>query len=66
MLCIALFVVFVAVIIIVIFVANVCAFLVFKGKKRRNILLINLKPDEFIIKQLEGEEEEKKRKKEVE
>ena len=66
MLCIALFVVFVAVIIIVIFVANVCAFLVFKGKKRRNILLINLMPDEFIIKQLEGEEEEKERKKEVE
>jgi hypothetical protein len=39
---------------------------VFKGKKRRNILLINLMPDEFIIKQLEGEEEEKERKKEVE
>lgn len=65
-LCIVLFIVFVAIIITVIFVANILAFCVFKRKQKRNMLLITLMPDEFIIRQIEEEEEEKERKKEIE
>ena len=65
-LCIVLFIVFVAIIITVIFVANILAFCVFKNKQKRNMLLITLMPDEFIIRQIEEEEEEKERKKEIE
>ena len=65
-LCIVLFIVFVAIIITVIFVANILAFCVFKNKQKRNMLLITLMPDEFIIRKIEEEEEEKERKKEIE
>ena len=59
------YITFVLIIGICLIIANLFVCVIFNGKKVRNELLIALIPDEFILHQIEKDEEEKERKRET-